>query len=143
MNAAHPLARLVNRWALEAFAPKQKEAIRQRIDSLVIQLLCPRPVMASRGAVHPLVAAGVRLMLQRVTDQAHEAISASADRASPRTGATLALAAPASMEVFLATIETRAFRFAEIGLRQRDDALDAVQDAMMKMLAYAGRPSQE
>ncbi|MFT4197757.1 MAG: RNA polymerase sigma factor [Pseudoxanthomonas sp.] len=51
--------------------------------------------------------------------------------------------APASLEAFLAGISTRAFRFAEAGLRHRDDALDAVQDAMMKMLAYADRPAPE
>ncbi|MFC3552041.1 RNA polymerase sigma factor [Lysobacter cavernae] len=50
---------------------------------------------------------------------------------------------PASLEEFLASLGTRAFRFAELGLRQRDDALDAVQDAMMKMLAYRERPAAE
>ncbi|HEY5802643.1 MAG TPA: RNA polymerase sigma factor [Lysobacter sp.] len=50
---------------------------------------------------------------------------------------------PASLEEFLAGIGTRAFRFAETGLRQRDDALDAVQDAMMKMLSYRDRPAAE
>lgn len=49
----------------------------------------------------------------------------------------------ASLEQFLAGIGTRAFRFAEAGLRSRDDALDAVQEAMMKMLAYAQRPAAE
>ncbi len=49
----------------------------------------------------------------------------------------------ASLEHFLASLGTRAFRFAELGLRQRDDALDAVQDAMMKMLAYCDRPAAE
>lgn len=44
---------------------------------------------------------------------------------------------------FLREIGARAFRFAEIGLRQRDDALDAVQDAMVKMLAYRERPANE
>jgi RNA polymerase sigma-70 factor (ECF subfamily) len=52
-------------------------------------------------------------------------------------------ALPASLEVFLAGISTRAFRFAEAGLRSREDALDAVQDAMLKMLAYADRPAAE
>jgi RNA polymerase sigma-70 factor (ECF subfamily) len=51
--------------------------------------------------------------------------------------------APVSLDGFLAAIGTRAFRFAELGLRQRDDALDAVQDAMMKMLAYRERPAAE
>lgn len=49
----------------------------------------------------------------------------------------------ASLEHFLAGLGTRAFRFAEQGLRDRDDALDAVQDAMMKMLAYRERPAAE
>lgn len=49
----------------------------------------------------------------------------------------------ASLEQFLASIGTRAFRFAELGLRHRDDAMDAVQDAMMKMLAYSARPAVE
>ena len=50
---------------------------------------------------------------------------------------------PATLELFLAGIGTRAFRFAEAGLRSRDDALDAVQDAMMKMLGYRERPAAE
>lgn len=52
-------------------------------------------------------------------------------------------APPASLEQFLAGIGPRAFRFAELGLRQRDDALDAVQDAMLRMLAYRERPAAE
>jgi RNA polymerase sigma-70 factor (ECF subfamily) len=54
-------------------------------------------------------------------------------------------AAPVAVDLdqFLAAIGARAFRFAELGLRHRDDALDAVQDAMMKMLAYRERPARE
>ncbi|MDR1075294.1 MAG: RNA polymerase sigma factor [Xanthomonadaceae bacterium] len=48
-----------------------------------------------------------------------------------------------SIDAFLAEIGTRAFRFAESGLRNRDDALDTVQDAMMKVLKYRDRPSSE
>ena len=48
-----------------------------------------------------------------------------------------------SLDAFLAGIGTRAFRFAEMGLRHREDALDAVQDAMMKMLQYRERPAAE
>ena len=48
-----------------------------------------------------------------------------------------------SLDAFLAGIGARAFRFAELGLRQREDSLDAVQDAMMKMLAYRDRPPAE
>jgi RNA polymerase sigma-70 factor (ECF subfamily) len=51
--------------------------------------------------------------------------------------------APASLEAFLAGIGPRAFRFAEAGLRHREDALDAVQDAMVKLLAYRERPAGE
>ncbi len=49
----------------------------------------------------------------------------------------------ATLELFLADIGTRAFRFAEAALRNREDALDAVQDAMVKMLAYRDRPAGE
>ena len=50
---------------------------------------------------------------------------------------------PATLESFLREIEGRAFRFAEIALRSRDDALDAVQDAMIKMLGYRDHPPTE
>ena len=50
---------------------------------------------------------------------------------------------PATLEAFLRGIDARAFRFAELGLRHREDALDAVQDAMLKMLAYRDRPASE
>ena len=33
--------------------------------------------------------------------------------------------------------------FAELGLRHREDALDVVQEAMMKMLGYRDRPAEE
>jgi RNA polymerase sigma-70 factor (ECF subfamily) len=48
-----------------------------------------------------------------------------------------------TLESFLSGIATRAFRFAETGLRHREDARDAVQDAMTKMLAYRERPTSE
>lgn len=50
---------------------------------------------------------------------------------------------PVTLEAFLRDIDARAFRFAELGLRHREDALDAVQDAMLKMLAYRDRPASE
>jgi RNA polymerase sigma-70 factor (ECF subfamily) len=50
---------------------------------------------------------------------------------------------PRTLDAFLAQVSARAFRFAELGLRHREDALDAVQDAMMKMLAYSDRPAAE
>jgi RNA polymerase sigma-70 factor (ECF subfamily) len=45
---------------------------------------------------------------------------------------------------FLAGVEVRAFRIAQAALRHEDDALDAVQDAMLQLArAYAGRPPEE
>ena len=49
----------------------------------------------------------------------------------------------ASLEAFLASIGPRAFRFAEASLRHREDALDAVQDAMTRLLGYRERPAAE
>src|ERR1700760_2114026 len=48
------------------------------------------------------------------------------------------------LEQFLADIERRAFRMAQVALRDPDDALDVVQDAMLKLTRnYASRPSAE
>jgi RNA polymerase sigma-70 factor (ECF subfamily) len=48
------------------------------------------------------------------------------------------------LEKFLGLIERRAFRMAQIALRDPDDAMDAVQDAMLKLASkYASRPSAE
>lgn len=52
-------------------------------------------------------------------------------------------APPTSLDVFLAGIGPRAFRFAEAGLRHREDALDAVQDSLLRMLAYRSRPASD
>ena len=50
----------------------------------------------------------------------------------------------ASMEAFLASIERRAWRVAEIALRDPDEALDAVQDAMLRLVRhYAAKPAEE
>ncbi len=49
-----------------------------------------------------------------------------------------------ALEQFLASVEKRAFKIAQLGLRNDDDALDAVQDAMMKLVqSYASRSSEE
>src|SRR3984957_2454666 len=48
------------------------------------------------------------------------------------------------LEKFLAGIERRAFLMAQVALREPDDALDCVQDAMLKLTrSYASRPSTE
>lgn len=54
-----------------------------------------------------------------------------------------ALPSPTDLDGFLASVERRAFRIAELALGQREDALDAVQDAMVKLLRYRNRPSGE
>lgn len=51
--------------------------------------------------------------------------------------------APPALDAFLAGVELRAFRFADLSLGNRDDALDAVQDAMIRLTAYATRPASE
>ena len=61
------------------------------------------------------------------------------DALSPRSQAGQA----ATLDGFLRAIGTRAFRFAEGALRHREDALDAVQEAMARMLDYADRPAAE
>lgn len=52
-------------------------------------------------------------------------------------------ALPATIDEFLAGIERRAFRLAELGLGHREDALDAVQEAMIKLVQYRHRPPAE
>lgn len=50
----------------------------------------------------------------------------------------------ASLNAFLAGVERRAFRIAQLALRNPDDALDAVQDAMLQLAKrYAQRPENE
>ena len=58
---------------------------------------------------------------------------------APTSGAVEAV----TLDEFLSAVAARAFRFAETGLRHREDARDAVQDAMTKMLAYRDRPAPE
>jgi RNA polymerase sigma-70 factor (ECF subfamily) len=49
-----------------------------------------------------------------------------------------------ALETFLAGVERKAFRIAQIALRHEADALDAVQDAMMQLAhRYATRPAEE
>ena len=49
-----------------------------------------------------------------------------------------------ALNQFLAGVELRAFKIAQAALRHEDDALDAVQDAMLQLArAYADRPEPE
>jgi RNA polymerase sigma-70 factor (ECF subfamily) len=49
-----------------------------------------------------------------------------------------------ALESFLAEVERKAFRIAQIALRHESDALDVVQDAMMQLAhRYASRPPEE
>ena len=49
-----------------------------------------------------------------------------------------------ALNQFLAGVELKAFKIAQTALRHEDDALDAVQDAMLQLArAYAHRPTQE
>ena len=53
-------------------------------------------------------------------------------------------AVPASLDAFLASMERRAFRMAELHLGHREDALDAVQDAMLRLVKhYRDKPAEE
>jgi RNA polymerase sigma-70 factor (ECF subfamily) len=49
-----------------------------------------------------------------------------------------------ALNQFLASVELKAYKIAKAGLRHQDDALDAVQDAMLQLArAYANRPEEE
>jgi RNA polymerase sigma-70 factor, ECF subfamily len=67
--------------------------------------------------------------------------------ASPRRDIFLSATADSTsqaLNAFLASVERRAFRTAQVALRHEQDALDAVQDAMLQLARrYARRPSEE
>src|SRR5690349_25085564 len=49
-----------------------------------------------------------------------------------------------ALNQFLAGVELKAFKIAQAALRHEDDALDAVQDAMLQLArAYSNRPAEE
>ncbi len=54
-----------------------------------------------------------------------------------------AIRLPATLDEFLAGVERRAFRMAELALGHREDAMDVVQDAMIKLLQYRDKPAAE
>jgi RNA polymerase sigma-70 factor (ECF subfamily) len=70
-------------------------------------------------------------------------VQSEAEPATTPAPAPAAADGPVSLDGFLAAVSPRAYRFAELGLRHREDALDAVQEAMMRMVGYADRPPSE
>jgi RNA polymerase sigma-70 factor (ECF subfamily) len=49
-----------------------------------------------------------------------------------------------AIEAFLRDVESRAFRIALMNIRDRDEALDAVQDSMIRLVRrYSDRPTEE
>ncbi len=63
---------------------------------------------------------------------------------SGQSTGTRALEQEQQINRFLAEVERRALRIAEIGVRDRDEALDLVQDAMIKLVrSYSDRASDE
>jgi RNA polymerase sigma-70 factor (ECF subfamily) len=62
----------------------------------------------------------------------------------PRAARDRTLDRERALDRFLAGVERRALRIATLALRDRAEAEDAVQDAMMRLVQhYAGRPEEE
>jgi RNA polymerase sigma-70 factor, ECF subfamily len=104
----------------------------------------PHPGTPPRSAPHRAARQAVpgTAPVVRIATKLH-CVNTRADAIDPSTAPAADAQDVVSLERFLGEVRVRAFRFAEAGLRHRDDALDAVQDAMMKMLAYRDRPASE
>jgi RNA polymerase sigma-70 factor, ECF subfamily len=67
-----------------------------------------------------------------------------APHAETRLNDTTAGTRTAALNQFLASVELKAFKIAQASLRNEDDALDAVQDAMLQLArAYSDRTAEE
>jgi len=65
-------------------------------------------------------------------------------RAGRAGGEEVCLDGAETLDRFLAGVERPAFRIAQMALRDRDEALDAVQDAMLHLAqSYGARPGEE
>lgn len=54
------------------------------------------------------------------------------------------VSAPASLEAFFVDVEQRAWRMATFALNDREEAMDAVQDAMERLVRnYRNKPATE
>lgn len=71
-------------------------------------------------------------------------VAATFEAAAAEPVAEVARPVAASIEAFLASVERRAWRVAEIALHDPEEALDAVQDAMLRLARhYSGKPAGE
>ena len=75
-------------------------------------------------------------------DAAAAVFAVSCSRGQPKRATTLQR--ERQLNQFFTEVERRALRFAEIAVRDRDEALDIVQDAMIKLARnYAEQPKEE
>jgi RNA polymerase sigma-70 factor (ECF subfamily) len=65
------------------------------------------------------------------------------DAAMAAGGDSGAPAVAQDLDAFLAGVERRAYRVAELALGHREDALDVVQEAMIKLVRYRSRPAAD
>lgn len=66
------------------------------------------------------------------------------DAATTPTAVATPRPVASTIEAFLASVERRAWRIAEIALRDPDEALDAVQDTMLRLVKhYSAKPTEE